>query len=219
LHFSGIINTNRQLSAIQLSQIMTFLSTSRLPSPDTVHSTLAARRNIRLRHDANTSALYNSPVLQQWGSSPTSSQILIEGSFANRHAVRDLAIDVLDLVCSANIPAAWALDTKACSVDELMSTDVMRYLASQLLKANQALMDEGSASLSAKLFQSARTEKEWFSLLGVVLEGLQQAYLIIDLDLVDRLSDGRSSWLSEFPKFFDSLRQRNAMTVVKVVFV
>ena len=199
---------------------MTFLSTSALPSPNVVRNTLSAKRKLRLRQSTQHLSIYHSPLFQEWGSSSISSQLLVDGSFAKRHAIRDFAVDIIDLVSSANIPTVWALDSKAaCSTENSVPNDVMKCLASQILTSNNGLMDEKFASLSARRFQSARTEKEWFSLLGAVMEGLQQVYLVIDLDLVDRLGNGDSSWLSEFPRLFDRLRERGVKTVVKVVFL
>ncbi|KAK4446731.1 hypothetical protein QBC34DRAFT_411234 [Podospora aff. communis PSN243] len=219
LQFSGLLDTNRKISRIELSQLMAFLSTSSLPSPDAVRNTLSATRKIRLRQTPNSQTLYHSPALQEWGALPTSSQLLIEAPFVKRHTIRDFAIDVIDLVSAANIPTAWVLDAKNISAEEAAPSDIVKYLASQVLTTNQTLMDERSASLYAARFQSARTEKEWFALLGSVMEGLQQVYLVIDLDLVDRLGFGPASWLSEFPKFFDLLKQRCESVVVKVAFV
>jgi len=222
LQFSGLIDTNRKISRIELSQIMSFLSSSTLPSPDAVRNTLSISRKIRLRQATDSQSLYHSPVLQEWGSLAMSSQLLIEGPFVKRHAIRDFAVDVIDLVTSANIPTAWALASKGTCIssEEAVSSDMIKYLASQVLTLNQTLMDERSASLCARRFQSARTEKEWFALLGSVMQGLEQVYLVIDLDLVDRLGGaGRTCWLSEFPKFFDLLRQRSETVAVKVAFV
>lgn len=240
LQFSGLINTNSQLSEIQFSQIMTFLATSNLPSPDLVRHTLSVKRKLRLRlgqnhhhYNPNPPSLYHSPILQTWGASPTSSQILVDGSIPKRHVLQDFAIDVIDLVCGADIPIVWVLQSnqfnhgKTNSTEEPMedftATDILKYLAWQILKANHSMVDERSASLSARRFQTARTEKEWFALLGAVLEGLQQVYLVVDLDLVDSLlppgeEEGQSRWwLGEFSWFFERLRERGVKTVVKVL--
>jgi len=197
---------------------MTFLATSNFPSPDVVRNTLSTKRKLRLRQNPTPISLYHSPALQDWGTSPASSQILVDGSIAKRHVLRDFAIDVIDLVSSANIPTVWALGTKTRSGDDFVANDVIKYLAWQILKANQTTMDERSVSLTARRFQSARTEREWFMLLGAVMEGLEQVCLVVDLDLVDELGEGEVPWLREFPRFFDGLRERNVKTVVKVLF-
>jgi len=226
LQFSGLINTNQRLNDIQISQIMTFLSTSSLPDPDAVRNTLSAKRKLRLRLGQGPNLLpdYHAALLQEWGASQTSCQILVDGPFAKRHTLRDFAIDLIDLVSSANIPTVWALDTNACSPDTSMPADIIKCLAAQVLKCNShAMADERSAVLSARQFQSARTEKEWFALLGEVLGGLQQVYLIIDLNLVEKLGEGAGdmevSWLGKFPHLFNKFKERNVQTVIKVAFV
>ncbi|KAK1753317.1 hypothetical protein QBC47DRAFT_388193 [Echria macrotheca] len=234
LHSIGLINTNRQLSEIQLSQIMSFLSQSPLPSPEAVLRTLSAKRKLRLRPNQTTNAgssLSRSTVLQSWGASKSSTHILVEAPFGRRHTLRDFAVDVIDLVGEANIPAVWALTDKLSSSanqteSEWTPNDILKSLTSQILKINSqiTLADERAASLNARRFQSARTEAEWFSLLGSVMHGLQQVYLVIDLDSVDRISMCKNrqapcSWLGEFPRFFDRLREQGVETVVKVAFL
>ncbi|KAK5657159.1 hypothetical protein OQA88_3216 [Cercophora sp. LCS_1] len=219
LQFTGLINTNRQLAEVQFSQIMTFLSASNLPPPDAVRNTLSAKRKLRLRRSSDHPSLYGSPLLQEWGALTSSSQILVDGSFSSRRTLRDFAVDVIDLVSSVDIPAVWALESNPCSEEEFVTSDILKYLASQILQLNRSMADERSVSLSARRFQSARTEAEWFALLGTVMEGLEQVYLVVDLELVDRLGEGQSSWLRNFPLFFEQLRMRGVKTVVKVVFV
>jgi len=223
LQFNGLINTNRQLSEIQLSQVMTFLSTSVLPSPDAAHNTLLAKRLLRLREtQSQVDSLCHSPTVHAWAKASTSSQIMIHSSFTDRFAVWEFLLHAIN-TCIASpdkIPGVWALDSKGLSPDKVARGDVIKYLASQILQHNRSLMDERSASLSAQRFQSARTERDWFNVLGTVLEGLKLIYVFVDLNLIDKLSGNEQlSWLREFPKLFDNLRERGVKTIVKVVFV
>ncbi|KAK4225873.1 hypothetical protein QBC38DRAFT_481986 [Podospora fimiseda] len=163
---------------------MTFLSNSPLPTPEVSNQLFSKHRNIRRRQATSSiisTSLSSSPQIQAWGASPTSSQILIQGSFATRHTVRDFAVDAIDLISEANIPVIRALDTKKCPTEDFDPMDILKYLASQLLKDNQSLQTEKAMSLSAARFESTRTERKWFSLLGSVLEGMGHVYVIVGL--------------------------------------
>ncbi|KAJ3537715.1 hypothetical protein NM208_g6198 [Fusarium decemcellulare] len=219
LHYSGLIDTNRKISEVQFSQILTFMSDSVLPDPFTMRQYYASRRNRRRRIDAGKNQLsLDSTQLQQWGARTESSQLLVQGSFKSRHLTRDFAIDMIDLIVDAGVPVAWALDPDRQPGTAFTSMDVLKYVASQVLKLNHTMLNERSASLNAARFQSISTEAEWFSLLGAVLEGLQQIYLVIDLELLNRAVTPEVSWLTEFPRLFESLVARNIRTVVKVAF-
>ncbi|KAF5013873.1 hypothetical protein FDECE_154 [Fusarium decemcellulare] len=187
LHYSGLLDTNRKISEVQFSQILTFMSDSVLPDPVTMRQYYASRRNRRRRIDAGKSQVsLDSTQLQQWGAKAESSQVLVQGSFKSRHLTRDFAIDMIDLIIDARVPVVWALDPDRQLGTAFTSIDVLKYVASQVLKLNHSMLNERSASLNAARFQSISTEAEWFSLLGAVLEGLQQIYIVVDLELLNR---------------------------------
>ncbi|KAF4451241.1 hypothetical protein FALBO_16362 [Fusarium albosuccineum] len=220
LHYSGLIDTNRKISEVQFSQILTFMSDSVLPDPVTLRQCYASRRNRRRRIDAGKSQLLlDSNQLQEWGARTESSQLLVQGCFRSRHFTRDFAIDMIDLIVNAGVPIVWALDPDRQPGTTFTSMDVLKYISSQVLKLNHTMLNERSASLNAARFQSISTEAEWFSLLGAVLDGLQQIYLVIDLELLNGTVTPDVSWLTEFPRLFESLAGRNIRTVVKVAFI
>jgi hypothetical protein len=149
----------------------------------------------------------------------SSSQILIQGSFRNRHLARDFAVDMIDLVYAAQIPVVWALDPTFDTQLRLTPMDVLKYITLQVLRLNHAMLNERAVTLSAAQFQSTTTETGWFSMLGSALEGLQQLYIIIDLELLTKSAASTQTWLEEFPRLFSELSARKVRTVVKVAFV
>ncbi|CAM1509515.1 Fc.00g032540.m01.CDS01 [Cosmosporella sp. VM-42] len=221
LHYSGLIDTNRRISEVQFSQIIDFISKSSLPDPVLIRQRYASKRKLRRRggHAAQYHPSLGSTQLQQWGETQESSQILIQGSFRDRHITRDVAIDMIDLISNAGVPVVWALDPTIELTSLFTSVDVLKYIASQILKSNHAMLNERSAALSAARFQSVTTESGWFELLGSVMEGLRQLYVIIDVELLNKAECLGLDWLAEFPRLFDSLSSNNAHVVVKVAFV
>jgi hypothetical protein len=180
----------------------------------------ASRRNRRCRNDSHIHRpCLDSTQLQKWGGMAESSQVLIQGSFRDRHVVRDFAIDMIDLISDASVPVVWALDPNHKPDTAFTLVDVLKYMASQILQLNHTMLNERSVSLSAARFQSTTAEAGWFSLLGSVLEGLQQIYIVIDLELLNRSVTSETSWLAEFPRLFKSLVARNIRTLVKVAFI
>lgn len=143
----------------------------------------------------------------------------MQGSFRYRQLARDFAIDMIDLISKANVPVVWALDPTFDSPRALTSVDVLKHITLQVLRLNHTMLNERAATLSAARFQSTVTESGWFSLLGYALEGLQQLYIIIDLEVLDRSTIASCTWLEEFPRLFQGLSARNVRTILKVAFI
>ncbi|KAL3291767.1 Nacht domain protein, partial [Colletotrichum asianum] len=218
LQYSGIIDTNRRITEVQFSQILSFLSVSPFPSPANVRQNFCARRSIRRRASQQSHVVSNHFLLQKWGEGTSSSQILVQGSFNSRLLTRDFAVDIIDLVSKAGVPVVWALNPGHVEHDST-PMDVLKYITCQVLQLNQTMLDERSASLNACRFQSTVSESGWFSILGAALEGLKQIYIIVDLELLEKSGGASSSWMSEFPRLFAGMRDRGLQTSVKVAFI
>jgi hypothetical protein len=199
---------------------MTFTASSSLGDPDLALLFYASMRNIRRRQKCTDNSIFrNSKQLQTWGSDPHSSMVLVNGSFQTRHIARDFTVDIIDLLVEEKIPVVWALKPKSDQSQEYTSTDVLKQLVSQVLKQNHTLLNERSASLNAAKFQSARTEQDWFNLLGSALVGLPQICIIVDLEALGRRGDDQPSWAYAFNVLFKELRSRQIPTIVKVAFM
>ncbi|KAF2972066.1 hypothetical protein GQX73_g1629 [Xylaria multiplex] len=222
LQYSGMLNTNQRLSEIQFSQIHSFISTSSIPRPDLVRQSYNARRNRRRQANSGhlTSQLWISDM-KEWGDKWISTQILVQGSFKTRHEIRDFAANTIDLIQEAKVPVVWALDPRAELLPDhqFNTSDVLKYLASQVLQINHSAFTERHASISSARFHSAAKETEWLELIGSMLQDMNQLYFIIDLDLVVRSGGTAIEWLGYFAKVSDDLKIRNIRTIVKVAFI
>lgn len=179
------------------------------------------RRNQRCtRQPSDTNFIANSSQLQDWGNGLTSTQLLVHGNFESRHATRDFAVDVIELVQGANVPIIWALDIGDKERSVYTPSDVLKYLISQILQQNSGLLDERSAAFSPVRFQNARTLRAWMDLLVSVLQGVPQVFLVLDLEVVEKcLTSETIAWQDLFQELFSRLADTNSQTRVKVAFL
>jgi hypothetical protein len=182
-------------------------------------------RNRRRQHDKFLShVLHASPGLESFGTEPTSSQIIVSSSFRTRHLVKGFAADVLDMLDGVRTPVVWILHKPSSNTGErklITTVEVVKQLVHQILQKNHTMLNERSLGLSAVRFQSARTEGEWFGLLGSVLAGFKQIYIVVDTAILSEIEEERlaATWLGRFRELFAELRNRANYTVVKVLFV
>jgi hypothetical protein len=220
LQHASLIDTNRRVCEVQLSQLMSFTNTYPFSSPEVIRQHYLIRRNRNRRRGIDNSKIFQeSSELRLWASTKNSAQVAVCGGFDARQAVRDFAADAIDLITEAQIPVIWALGLYDTTMQEFMPEDVAKYLVSQVLRQNETLLNERSAALSAARYQSASTMNEWFTLLGAVLTGLPQAYFIVDLELVQKSIGGTLSWSALFEQLSQALQSRGCKTVLKVAFL
>lgn len=213
---AGLIDTNRRVCEIQFSQLMSFTSASPFSTPEFSRNYYTVRRNRNRRRGIdNNKVVQDSLQLRTWSSRNESSQLAICGNFNTRQTVRDLAADMIDLITKAQIPVMWALNIPQSRI-EYSPEDIIKYIISQVLRKNHTLLNERSAALSAARYQSASTVEDWIALLGTVLEGLPQAYLIIDLDILQNSEGTVHSWTRLFQQLFEGLEVRGTRTILKV---
>ena len=200
---------------------MSFADTTPILEPGICLEYFKIRRNRRLGSNfGDSDFLASSPKLQSWGNNHQSSQLIIASSFESRRVVRDFATNVIELIHAAKFPVVWALDTRGTIERAISTSDLLKYLISQILRQNQSLLNERSAALSAVRFQSARTVGDWLSLFGSILDGLPRLYLVLDVELLQQcLTSEATTWPERFQELFLALAARGSQTAVKVVFL
>jgi hypothetical protein len=143
---------------------------------------------------------------------------MVKGSCLTRLETKDFATDIVALLRGMKIPVLWTLSAKAENNFGWRSpVEVLKQLVLQVLYVNHSLLNEQSAALNAARFQSATTEGDWFDLLGSVLEGLPQVYIVIDAEVMSRHFSSEISWPKAFLELFEKLKARCCETIVKVV--
>jgi hypothetical protein len=176
---ASLLDTNRRVCEIQLSQILTFTGSTSFPAPEIARKHCVALRNRHRPNRAVTHFFATAPELKACGAAKCSSFISVTGSFATHHNTKDFAVDAIDLIMRSNHPVIWALNRSLGSRNDLTSStelhilplaiDVVKQITLQILQLNEHLVTERSLSLNSSRFQMARPEIELFSLLALVL--------------------------------------------------
>ena len=156
-----------------------------------------------------------------WKSRPVSSLIIVRGTRYNRFEIRNFCLKSIYLLQKGLIPAVWVLKTTDWRHHETYSpVDLIKALISQVLRINITIQSESNLALSCAKFRTAANEDEWFELLGSVLAGLPQIFVIIELEMFCSRDQGSAErWPSAFIEVFEKMSQRGIKTVVKVVLV
>lgn len=130
---------------------------------------------------------------------------------------QEFAADIVALLRGMKIPVIWTLNAKEGNSEWRSPIDVLKQLVLQILRLNHSLLDEQSTTLNAARFQSAKTESEWFQLLGAVLKGISEVYIEVDAEVLNREFSSQTSLPREFFRIFDDLETEGQKTCVKVV--
>jgi hypothetical protein len=215
------LDSRRRTCEIQFSQILTFTATTSLPHPEDSFlycKFLSSRRRLKATSDAGPS--WRSHKLKEWAASTTSSLVMVKGSCLTRLETKDFAADIVGLLRGMRIPVIWTLSARADGNHAWRSpVQVLKQLVLQILHQNHSLLNAQSSALNAARFQSATTESDWFDILGSVLEGLSQVYIVIDAEVMSRQFSSEISWPKAFLELFEKMRMRCCKSIVKVVLV
>ena len=205
-----------RFTEVQISQTLSFCSSSILPHPE---ESFRYNQDLRKRRRPYSNALQTAPSrfnkLNAWASSNSSSILICQGTILSRHDIRDLALDIVELLRQSSIPVIWALGKAVTSNDaKATSVDILKSLILQVL-----MLSPQSRRLNASQFQSAVTEAHWLQLLHVVLTGLQRVYIVIDLEVLGSNHATEASWLLPFFQLLTGRDGDPTMPVIKVLFV
>ncbi|KAG6368821.1 hypothetical protein INS49_003037 [Diaporthe citri] len=223
---STTIDTNRQLSDLQFSQIMQAIADPNLWDPGKSLNYLLIHQKRSSQNQARqlSEGFWEFARMRRWARSKDSDISIVKGDFRSRHALRCFSVDVIEQLRLKQIPVLFALGTsqQGAAAKSMSTEDLLKYLVRQVLDLRRSGQTEKSMSLNAAAFSGTLSEKEWFSLLQDLLSGLSgNVYFVVDLDLLNRNLNCPSSfhWLSEFLGLFKSVTERGAQTTIKVLLV
>ncbi|KAK7408041.1 hypothetical protein QQX98_009814 [Neonectria punicea] len=186
---SAQLNTNQQLSDLQLSQVLSTFSLT-FEDPEKCYKThllLRKRRASGMGANTSTNKFWLSPKLSRWSSSHDSAVVLIKGSFKSRLAMHDFSIDVIRTLTTSAVPTIWALTSveKSRASSILTTMDLIKYLTYQALRMGRGAKTEKHISLQYSQFHTAQTPKACLELFRQVVANLGgQLYLVLDLAAV-----------------------------------
>lgn len=235
LHSSALINTSHQLSDLQVSQIMTFVSTGGLGDHVKAlqyHQSMQ-RRRARNKMFETTERFWESPKLADWSRGATSGMAIIKGNSRARFSMRDFAVELIKERQLQNCPVLWALprpsmDGSAPSGSEALENssispiDILKHLVWQAMRLHKDLASESTMSLQCARFHGAVTEQEWMDLLGSTLVGAySQLYMLVDDSTLDPNLQPACGfpWQSAFERLFTEVGKRVPNLRIKVMFL
>ena len=223
LNLSAQIDTNERLSDIQVSDVMNITSrTSSIDAMKSLQYCVFMRNRRSSRPSFVSHPFWLEEKFQTWKSMPASSLIIVKGNYTSRFEIKNFCVDATQLLRDARVPIFWALrTTKQDAIQAPSVTDILKNLICQVLRLNIPTQKERSLALSCSKFYGAETEAQWFDLLGSVLAGLPQIYIIVDAEAVSPIyaSSKVFSWPLRSLNVFKKLSERGLKTIVKVVLV
>ncbi|CAG9986755.1 unnamed protein product [Clonostachys byssicola] len=182
---SAQLNTNQQLSSLQLDQaLMTLTWNHEEPGSLFKQHYFFRKRRGATSTGLSTNEFWRSNQLSAWSSCQHSSIIAVKGTFTLKSAIQDFGIDVLQTLTRSGVTTLWALTSidRPRSKSTMATTALLQYLVHQILQIKTAVQTEKSLSLHYMQYHSAKTSDEWFEFLVHLLSGLKgHIYLILDL--------------------------------------
>ncbi|KAL2281690.1 hypothetical protein FJTKL_11374 [Diaporthe vaccinii] len=223
---STTLDTNKQLSDLQFSQIMQSIADPNLWDPrKTLNYLLVNQKRSSQNHARQLSeGFWGFVRMRRWARSKDSDISIVKGDFRSRHALRCFSVDVIEQLRLKQVPVLFALGTsqEGAAANSMSTEDLLKYLVRQVLDLRRSGQTEKSMSLSAAAFSGNLSEQEWFSLLQHLLSGLSgNVYFVVDLELLNRnfISPSGFQWLSAFLGLFKSVADRGAQLTIKVLLV
>lgn len=222
---SAQLNTNQQLSELQLSQALSTFSQS-FEDPDKCykhHLLLRNRRASGMGAKKSTNQFWLSPKLAKWSSSPGSSLTILKGSFISRSAMVGFGVDVIQTLTASAVPTVWALPSVEKSRSSSISTitDLMKLLTYQALRLSGGVKTEKQMAIRYSQLHTARASWEWLDLFEQVVANLgRQVYLVVDLAAVCAPLEGEDgfSFIRELNRMLSNASKQGTIKVVLLVY-
>ncbi|KUL89327.1 hypothetical protein ZTR_03831 [Talaromyces verruculosus] len=219
LRYTGTLDTSKGGPAMKLCDILPMLLTETLVDPKTTLRYYSLMRKIRQRKEGDTTrCLRGSRRLHDWAAKSDSSLLLVKGSFASRHMLRDFTTDMIDELRKEKSVLAWVLRPRGEKSYTFDTVGVIKHCVLQILQQSQVTLGERDASLVARRIQDTHTIENWLNLLGSVLLGLKKVNLVIDMEALAGQAQ-EYNWSDSFTKLFEKLQAHRTSTMVKVAFV
>lgn len=220
----GFLETNQRLTDLQLSEIIDFVEIATVTDPDiilTLCLSLMARRRYK-QTQSTQQYTWLTPQLTDWSRSDWSAIVMIRGNFRARLNMKDLAAEIVQCLQGAGAQVVWALrkpETAPGRPERPFLIEVLKYLTWQLLRLPE--VSSSGIQLTCLHVKAAKTEDEWLSILGSILEKMRRVHIVLDIEAIDYggLKNGGDFWPRTFLELFRELKNRGAQTTVKVLLV
>lgn len=160
--------------------------------------------------------------LGPWAALSQSSIVIFEGTLRCRDWIEEIAIETTQLVEMKSVPVAWSLNIPPESKDgeelrRYTAQDIIAQLCLQFLRQNPRRHRQPMIEKCLSMSKAAATELEWFGVLAYCLEGLDEVYIILNLDVMSRGIPKAISWPALFESMSQSFATNPACCIVKVI--
>ena len=226
------VNTNRVLTDLQLSNIMSSLEQTPLEQPDKLlHISLVLGHRSQRVHGALVASgnrpvpVWETATFQSWSRSVCRHSIVtVSGTLTSRPDVRAFLASVIDCIRASDVHVLWALRGLSSVLDPTVISivNVIKYLTHQALR-HAGLHTEKSIAVTCQRIETARDDDyiEWSKILAAVLGRLNAVFIVVDSDIftVGRTAaeNGPKSMKEVFTLVFGEMAAARAQTTVKVL--
>ncbi|KAI1329013.1 hypothetical protein F5Y16DRAFT_367168 [Xylariaceae sp. FL0255] len=221
---SAQLNTNQQLSDIQLSQALSALSlTCQDPEKSyRSHALMRRRRLAGMGSQISTSEFWTSPRLERLSRSQKSGMVVIKGNFATRLVMQDFVVDVISTLMHNKIPIIWGLSSlgkRKRAEAPPAAVDLIKSLTYQGPRLRSTLRTEKQLSIRYTQFHTSTTFQEWFALFQDVILSLPGSliYLVVDLAAVPAEDARNANLLEHLPLLLDYIFSRPNSPTIKII--
>lgn len=227
INSSSLVDTNAKVTDLQFSEMVRIAAELSSFDPLESYTQAVAIRNLRQHNQrANIlSTFWQSPTLNKFANSLSSSLMLVKGTFQERAALYDTAVSVAEELKRKDIPTLWGVNARIPdpAARTLTPVDVLKSLVAQALTLDNSSHSQKSTALSCTQLRTAATERQWIDILGAALANLRrEVYVVLELDiLLSHSSESLSSSevIGMFSALLEELTSRGGKSKIKVLIV
>jgi hypothetical protein len=181
---------------------------------------------ISLREDRtdNHIEFWKSPQVIEWASKEDCSLLILQGNSVYLNLIEKASVDLVDYLEDNKRQVFWIFRAPYGSSRTSYHQNsaggttktILRNIVVQIVKGHNGFNSLRRLAILVKLMRNALSVDDWFEILGFVLEGLNEAYIVVDLGVMGANLGPMVSWPTSFARLFRTLRERSPEAVLKV---
>jgi hypothetical protein len=206
-------------------KISAFRESSWTEVPDQVRTQMKDMISLREdRTENRTIEFWKSPQVIEWASKDDCSLLILQGNSVYLNVIEKASVDLVDYLECNKRQVFWMFGapvgrfTRSYYQNTVSETTrrLLRNIVVQIVKGHTGFSSLKRLATLVGLMRSASSADEWFEILGFVLEGLNEAYIVVDMGVVGADLQLMVSWPTSFARLFRTLRERSPKAVLKV---
>jgi hypothetical protein len=167
---------------------------------------------------------WKSPQVIEWASKEDCSLLILQGNSVYLNLIEKASVDLVDYLEDNKRQVFWIFRSPYGSFRTSYRQNsaggttkrILRNIVVQIVKGHSGFNSLRRLATLVKLMRNASSADEWFEILGFVLEGLNEAYIVVDLGVMGADLGPTVSWPTSFARLFRTLRERSPKTILKV---